>query len=264
MARIAIVLTTLCRIFIFLMLFLVMIIVLDESFFTLLLEYIKTLIWPFLIVFFILRFRRQLENLFGRLKSAKFGGAEAEFDSGAEEAMAASEKIKEEQKPTLAPVKNEEEQAYGDVHIFQNSKGETLAKTSNTLLKEEGLQASPSNLDMKYYRDIASKNPALALSGVRTELEILTSNLLLKNRGVKLYRNTRGRGVYRIIQTLFREEIISESQSDLARSIIKMCNSAVHGDYISYSKALVVIANMEIFIGSIDIIFGKSAGKTTE
>lgn len=130
----------------------------------LVLEYIKALAWPALLLIVTLVFRRELLRLISRIKKADFpGGISIEtFPQQIEDAMSLSKIVKNEIK-----IKNQEHSSATSIPL--NEANKRMIKLT--------LAPSSSGLDFTYYRNIANSDPNLALAGLRMELEVMLKNV---------------------------------------------------------------------------------------
>ncbi len=127
----------------------------------LVLEYLKILVWPSVILTIVLIFRRQIESLIERLQEADLpGGVSISLRAEIREARELSKQVSAEPPSPQA----------------KESKSLPLTEANLRMLKL-GLQPSPSGLNLDYYRNIAVSNPSLALSGLRLEVDVLARNL---------------------------------------------------------------------------------------
>jgi hypothetical protein len=117
----------------------------------LILEYIKVLAWPLVVLVIVFIFRRQIESIVKRLEKADLpGGVSLSLRAEILEAKRISEKVIAEPPPP---------QSRGVASL-------PLTEANKRML-ELGLQPSPSGLNIDYYRDIATNDPNLALAGLR-------------------------------------------------------------------------------------------------
>ncbi len=193
----------------------------------LVLEFVRALAWPVLVLVLCLTYRRQVLAVFDRLRRAELpGGFAVDLAQDLKEAKALSLKVLGQPLPP-------------DRH-----KGKpTIPLTeANARMIELGLRPSPSGLDMTYYRNLASQDPNIALAGLRIELDILARNLA---KGFKITTSERDSGS-RLIRRLYESAAISDEQMRLTLTVLKVCNSAVHGDPISRETAEKVIDIAEV------------------
>ncbi len=198
---------------------------------TLILEYIKVLIWPCVIVFHFLYFKKQVIGIFDRLKSAKLpGGVSLEMNDKIEEVKELSNKVQES-----VSEKNEEHKNKPNIPLNE----------VNTRLIELGFRPSPSGMNMDYYREIAKKDPNLSLAGLRIEIDILAKNLA---KGFKINFDDKRDNGGRILRKLLDTGSITNNQYQLATKTLNLCNQAVHGASISEGQALSIIDSTNVLI----------------
>ena len=186
----------------------------------LVLEFFRVLSWPLVTLAIALVFRIELTSLLRRLRHASLpGGTSLEFEERITEARRLSAKIETSDEPPKHP-------------------GPSLPLTeANTRMMKLGLRPSPSGLDMDYYRDLANRDPALALAGLRIELDILARNLA---KGFEVHYGKFDSGL-RLLRLLHQAGAITSDQLELARRVFQPCNSAVHGELVSREAARSVI-----------------------
>jgi hypothetical protein len=127
------------------------------------LEYIRVLIWPCVVILALFVFRKQVITILNRLKGADLpGGVSLDFDREMQVAEQLSRKVEANSK--AEPRKGKD-------------KPSIPLTEANTRMLNLGLQPSPSGLDLGYYRNLAKEDPNLALAGLRMEIEILAKNL---------------------------------------------------------------------------------------
>ena len=148
----------------------------------LVLEYVKALVWPGVVIGIAIRFRTELTRVVARLTRAQLpGGFALDFEREVQEAKRLAEKVP----PPKAPPEKEDVAAL-------------LLTEVNTRMIKLGLQPSPSGLNMDYYREIAVRDPGLALAGLRIEIDTMVRNLA-KGFGVSVRTAT---GTARIMEEL--------------------------------------------------------------
>lgn len=186
----------------------------------LVLEYLRVLSWPLAALTIALVFRFEVTALLKRLRHATLpGGTSLDFQERVEEARQLSAKIKSS--PEVA-----------------KHHGPSIPLTeANARMMQLGLRPSPSGLDMNYYRDLAKQDPALALAGLRIELDILARNLA---DGFKVPHGKFDSGI-RLLRLLNESSAITNDQFELGRKVFQLCNSAVHGEMVHQDAALSVI-----------------------
>ena len=120
--------------------------------------------------------------------------------------------------------------------------GPNATSAINDRMKALGLNPSPSGLDMDYYRRLArSTEPAIALAGLRMELETLARNLAI---GFKVDVPEHASNS-RLLDELQREGAITYTQFALARRVLSLCNQAIHGAPVTQEQADAVITSAE-------------------
>ncbi len=192
----------------------------------LILEYIKALIWPIIVLFGFFLIRSYLPLMIEKLKTAKLpGGVTLDFEKELREAKSIGR------------------------DVINKAKSENKAKESiipltdvNARLLNLKLQPSPSGLDLGYYRDFVETDPNLALAGIRLELEIAAKNLA-KGFNVEV-GDKDSAGV--MVRKLHESGAITLEQFQLSQQIVKLCNAAIHGQIISAEEAQSVIDVMKI------------------
>ncbi|WP_299486604.1 hypothetical protein [Acaryochloris sp. IP29b_bin.137] len=116
-----------------------------------------------------------------------------------------------------------------------------LTDANSQMLKHD-LRPSPSGLELSYYRELANQDPALALTGLRIELEIIGQNLA-KGFNIEVPKNA---SVARVFHALANGYAITNKQYNLVQSITRLANSAVHGAPISRDDANAVIDTADV------------------
>ena len=187
----------------------------------LLLEYLKVLAWPSVILTIVLIFRKQIESLIKRLEKADLpGGVSLSLRAEILEAKKLSEQVIAEPSPSQA-------------------KGvQSLPLTeANLRMLKLGLQPSPSGLNVDYYRDIVGDDPNLALAGLRLEVDVLAKNLAT-GFGVDVTPEDSG-GF--LVKKLYDAGAITLQQAKLIQKILHLANAGVHGTSISPREANQII-----------------------
>ena len=192
---------------------------------SLILEYIKALIWPITTIFVLIYFRSEVSKLFERAKKLNLpGGFSVEaFDEKIEQAKHLGEKIVEERKPEIKE----------KIHKLNDFKNIQV----NRRMIELGLEPSPSGLDIEYYKQIAERDPRLALAGLRIDFEMMLKNLA---KGFKVNISSR-EPIRKIINKLLDTNSITYRQYDLLNTIFEISNYAIHGKEISTKVTLEVL-----------------------
>lgn len=187
----------------------------------LVLEFVKVLIWPFTVLVLILVFRVPLRTILSRLRKAGLpGGVSIDFQEEIEQAKQLSAKVEAQPPPPNRPT---------TAAIPLNE--------ANARMISVGLRPTASGLDMGYYREIAQRDPNLALAGLRIELEVMANNLA---DGFKLSAQ-RPEPLNRLLLRLLEHGAITNEQLQLAKKILRICNLAVHGGRVAREEAEEVI-----------------------
>ena len=180
-------------------------------------EFLKILIWPTIVLVLVIMFRRQMNGLLLRLSKIHLpGGGSLDFNEKIKEAQRISEQV--EQMPTPEDKK--------DVPRIPLTE-------ANKKMLDYGLQPSPSGLDMGYYRSLARQDPNLALAGLRIEIDILAKNLA---KGFKVDILPTDTGA-KLLAKLYHKKAITDNQRQLALRVLQLCNEAIHGQKVSVSEA---------------------------
>ncbi len=192
----------------------------------LVLEYLRVLVWPGIVVTICLVSRKQFVALLERIRHAEFpGGVAFDLSEEIQEVKALSTKVQD------TPVPRE------------HQKRPSIPLTeANARTIQLGLRPSPSGLDMSYYRDLANQDPNVALAGLRIELDILARNLA---SGFGVSVNERDSGI-RLLRKLHERNAITSDQMQLLMKVHRVANAAVHGTPVSHDEALAVINSAEI------------------
>ncbi len=183
--------------------------------------------WPAVALLGLLFFRSELSKLIGRLKTAKYKNLEIDFQEKLDDAKRISHEVK-----MLPPP--EEKKAHPAIPLTE----------ANTRMMNLGLQPTQSGLDMNYFREIANRDPNLALAALRLELEVLTRNLA---RGFNVPAEPQ-ESTWRLLNRLFSLSAITSEQMRLASVVLELCNSAVHGQRVSRSEALSIIEVCQVLV----------------
>lgn len=191
----------------------------------LILDYVKALIWPSVVIVIVLLFRSRLNAILVRLRKADLpGGVSLDFQEEIQEGRALSQQVAQQvDNPNISEDKK---------------KRPTIPLTeANARMLSLELRPSPSGLDMNYYRNLASQDPNLALAGLRIEIDVLARNLA-QGFGVDVSdRDSGGRLLHRLRES----GAITNEQLQLALKVMKLCNAAIHGQMVSREQADEVI-----------------------
>lgn len=194
-------------------------------------EFLKTLIWPSVVIFFLIYFNTQVSNIFERLKTAELpGGISLEMDAKIQEVEALSKKVGEE-------IKQEEDEHKG-IPVIPLTE-------ANSKLIELGFRPSPSGVDLDYYRNIADRNPTLALAGLIIEFDIVTMNLA---KGYKVDLDGKNDTSLQLLDKLLDRGAISSAQYLLASQVLNLANKAVNNVSVSREQALSIINSADVLI----------------
>jgi len=186
----------------------------------LVLEYVKAIVWPATVFVFGIYFRREIKKVLARLRKASLpGGVSVDLQEEVHEVKELSEKVK------LAELPGRKKQP-------------GIPKTeANARMIHLGLRPSPSGLDLSYYREIADRDPILALAGLRIELETWFRNVAQGfNVAAKAHDS-----MNRVLAQLQKANAVTPDQVLLARRVLSFCNRAIHGGQVSKEQALEVI-----------------------
>lgn len=187
----------------------------------LILEFVKALAWPIIVLVLALLFRSPLSMILNRLRKAGLpGGVSLDFQEAIQEAKQISKEVEALPPPPDRP------------------KRRTIPQTeANARMIALGLKPTSSGLDMSYYREIARSDPTLALAGLRIEIEVLANNLAT---GFKLDPK-KTEPISSLLRRLRDRGAVTTEQMDLARRILEICNRAIHGQNVTREEALDVL-----------------------
>lgn len=194
----------------------------------LVLEYLRTLVWPAVVAGLAFGFRADLRRLLGRIRRAELpGGVKVDFPEELGEAQVLSAKVEATPPPP------------------DRRKGPSIPLTeANARMLSLELRPSPSGLDMDYYRVLASQDPNLALAGLRIELDVLARNLA-KKFGVQNVDKLAGS---RLLDRLHSAGAITDQQLLLSKKVLRLCNAAIHGTRVSREDAESVIDIADVLV----------------
>lgn len=197
----------------------------------LVLEFVQAMVWPSVVVLAIFFFKDEVKLLVKRLASVKIGDKSVEFfQNELDKAQELSADVRSD--PELSEEKRERIAAAPKIPLTD----------ANAQMLKHGLRPSPSGLELAYYRSLAERDPALALAGLRIELEIIGQNLA-KGFNVELPERASVTGVFR---ALSNAHAVTNKQYNLVQSITRLANSAVHGAPISRDDANAVIDTADV------------------
>lgn len=193
----------------------------------LVLEYVKVLIWPAVALTAIVMFRVQVRTLMASLRHVKLpGGTELDWQRELRAAEQAAEQVEASPRAAEAPVATE-----------------GVAQLSMDLYRY-GFLPSSTGYDWTYYKQIAERDPNLALVGLRMEIERMLQNMAAVSRVT--YDPVRT-SLGKFAGLLRSREVLEQSEYDLLRSIINVANAALHGRDVSVDDARRVIEWAEAF-----------------
>lgn len=197
----------------------------------LILEFVQAAIWPSVVVLALYFFKGEVKLLLKRLASVKIGDHSVEFfQSELDKAQELSADVRTD--PDVPEEKRERIAAAPKIPLTD----------ANTQMLKHGLRPSPSGLELAYYREIADRDPALALAGLRIELEIIGQNLA-KGFNVDIPQRA---SVTTIFRALADAHAVTNKQYNLVQSITRLANSAVHGAPITRDDANAVIDTADV------------------
>lgn len=194
----------------------------------LILEYVKSLAWPTTALLLAWIFRHEIRAVLTRIRKAELpGGVSVDFENQILETKELAARVETAPPPPDRP----------------QSAALPLTQANSRMISL-GLTPTPSGLDMNYYRAIAARDPALALAGLRIELEILLKNLA---KGF----NISGPGYESPTQLLRRlrdAAAITTDQFALGRKVLSLANQAVHGRTVSQHESEEIIDAAEALV----------------
>ena len=191
-----------------------------------LLKYLTVLAWPAVVLTLAYGFRRHLADIVSRLKNADLpGGVKINLQETIKEAEELSEGI-------------------GEVNIPEDKRDLPVLPITeaNARMIANDLRPSPSGLDLNYYRDLAQKDPNIALAGLRIELELMTQNLA---KGFSIEFDPRY-SIRKLAADLHRNNAITADQRELITKVSSVCNAAAHGQPITLPEAIQTIDSAEV------------------
>ncbi len=194
-----------------------------------LIELINALAWPMVVFIAMYWFKSELQLLLKRLGSVKIGDNSIDFFQT---------ELEKAQDLSL-DVRNAE---VSENKVRFEMSAQIPLTDANAQVIKQGLRPSPSGLDLEYYRELADRDPALALAGLRIELEIIGHNLA-KGFNVPV---SKARSVNQVYRELAIAGAISSKQLDLVQSIAKLANAAVHGAPVTRDDANDVIDTADV------------------
>jgi len=183
----------------------------------LVLEFVKALAWPVSTLAIALIFRREIRAIIARIRKAALpGGVSIDFEEQINETKELATRIEATPPPPTR----------------QQTAVLPLTEANSRMITL-GLTPTPSGLDLSYYRSIAARDPALALAGLRIELEILIRNLA---KGFKIDVATY-ESPSRVLKRLLDASAVTQDQFTLGKRVLSLANQAVHGRTVSRGEA---------------------------
>jgi len=182
------------------------------------LEYIRTLIWPLIVSTLLIVYRKECAAVLRSIRKLTLpGGTSFEtFPDDLEEAKELSYRVKKE------AGKKSTEKKYPIIPLTD----------ANAKMLNLGLTPIPSGLEIAYYNNLAEQDPNLALASLRFEIEILLKNVA---KGFKVEIDKRdSAGI--VARKLQEKGAITTHQHELINVIIRLCNSAMHGQRVTQSQ----------------------------
>lgn len=194
----------------------------------LILEYLKILIWPSLILGIVLIFRKQIDSRIRDIQKADLpGGFSISFATEIREAEKLSAQVSAS--PSLPQT--------------EGAKKLPLTEANLRMLKL-GLQPSPSGLNVDYYRDLAVIDPNLALAGLRLEIDVLLRNLA---KGFKVPITLQDSGG-QLIRKLYSSDAVTREQAGLISKILQLTSAGVHGSVVMRNEAEQIINIAQVLV----------------
>lgn len=189
------------------------------------------MVWPSVVVLAIYFFKAEVKLLLKRLSSFKIGDNSVEFfQSELDNAQGLSADVRAD--PEVSEERRKRIAAAPKIPLTD----------ANAQMLKHGLRPSPSGLELGYYRELADRDPALALAGLRIELEIIGQNLA-KGFNIEIPQRAT---VTRVFRALADAHAVTIRQYNLVQSITRLANSAVHGAPITRDDANAVIDTADV------------------
>ncbi len=202
------------------------------------LEYIKATIWPASVITILLVYRNELFALLARTRRINLpGGISVEtFDEQLERAKELGQQVK---KDSVHRQKRDDHEKK-----LKRPSAEPKYSAANKRMLELGLSPSPSGLEIDFYKDLAEKDPRLALAGLRLDLELMLNNLA-KGFAIDIGEKESIRAK---TMKLLQADAIDQRQFDFMQTILNLSNSAIHGIDVSKNQANEIIDLGQILI----------------
>lgn len=195
----------------------------------LVLEYVKALAWPVTVLSLSFYFHSEIKRVLARLRKAVLpGGLSVDLQEEVHEVKELSERVESAALPE------------------DRNRTPGIPQTeANARMIQLGLRPSPSGLDLSYYREIAERDPILALAGLRIELETWFRNVA---QGSKVATKPHD-SMNSILARLRDASKVTPDQVTLARRVLSFCNQAIHGGEVSRDQALDIIGAASVLAG---------------
>ncbi len=196
------------------------------------LDFISKLVWPIIVVIFVFVFRKEIRKLVDKAKKLELPGG-ISIETVTEEiskAQELAEEIKSERKPEIQTIINQ-------------SSPETETKANKRMI-ELGLEASPSGLDLDYYKRIAEIDLRLAMVGLRIDFEMMLRNLA---KGFQIDVQEK-ESISKTISNLFAKGAITSRQYEFINTIFKISNAAAHGAEITKEQVFKVLEIGQVLV----------------
>lgn len=189
----------------------------------LILAYLQVLAWPLVAVLILWSFRNEIRTLLNRLSRVALpGDVEFDFSAAVQDVAQLSQVVESEVQA---------DSASGEAQPMLR-----LAD-ANRKLVQMGLKPLVSEFSMAYYRDLALRDPTMALVALRLDLEGQLKNLA-QWYGLPIQS---GFSVEQLSQDLKAINVMTPDYQALMEKIMHLCQQAVHHP-VSYQEASAVIA----------------------
>jgi hypothetical protein len=190
-------------------------------------ELTKALAWPTAISFWLYTFKPELTSILKNVGSLVGKAKSLDVSHGG----------------TTLSIKEVEQELKEAVKIAEKeTRNTSLAASTITGVKAEspdlnkrltslGMQTSPSNFEIDYYRSLGDKDVALAMSALRRDLEIILNNIC------RAYGLVRGRiNTVAFTRKLGEEGALDEDQASLIIKLYNITSSVIHGETLSVEQ----------------------------
>lgn len=199
----------------------------------LILDYLRTLVWPVTVAGLAIYFRQPLIAASARLRKATLpGGVSLDFQEQLQKVQDLSEEVK------ILPAKR------SNLALPVAIKEPEKIKAPNQLIAELGFEVLPSDLDIGYFLTIAKSDTTLAIAALRIELESVFRSFVM---GLKLPLKRPHETTRNLVRTLHKHGALDDPEYILAETILDACNKVVHGQRISFDQANDLIRSADVF-----------------